>query len=232
MIDTNKIFDQLLGTGGDLAGKAGVPPQTVEQMKTVARENPLLVGGIAGLLLGGLARNVRGLGGAAIVGGLAWKAYRDWQARKVGSAGPAAPVGDGPIVLPPADSAFAPDSAGRAGGVFAETLIVAMIAAAKADGAIDADERRRIEERLAKSGLSPQEIAFVRGEIDGPVDIERIVRAAVTKEAATEIYTISLMAAPPDAPSERGYLAMLAARLQLEPELVASIEKTVGGATT
>jgi uncharacterized membrane protein YebE (DUF533 family) len=232
MIDTTRIFDQLLGTGGDLATRAGVPQQTVEQVKTVAKQNPLLVGGLAGLLLGGLTRNAPGLGGAAIVGGLAWKAYRDWQARTAG-AGDAAPnLGEGPILLPPSDSPFAPANVGRDSGAFAEALILAMIAAARADGEIDAEERRRIEERLEKGGLSDEELVFVRGAMEGPVDIEKIVRAADSKEAATELFTVSLMAAPPDTATERGYFAMLAGRLRLEPELVASIEKTLEGATT
>ena len=44
----------------------------------------------------------------------------------------------------------------------------------------------------------------------------RLQRATRTPEEAAEIYTVSLLAIDVDNPAERGYLAMLAARLNLE----------------
>ena len=105
-----------------------------------------------------------------------------------------------------------------------------MIAAAKADGHIDAEERGRIYQRLEEGGLQPEEVAFLQRELTEPVDIDRIVAGATTKEAAIEIYAASLMAVRTDTPQERDYLAQLANRLSLEPGLVASIEKTVDAA--
>ena len=98
----------------------------------------------------------------------------------------------------------------RARPKLAETLIVAMIAAAKADGHIDAEERGRIYQRLEEGGLQPEEVAFLQRELTEPVDIERIVAGATTKEAAIEIYAASLMAVRTDTPQERDYLATLA----------------------
>ena len=43
---------------------------------------------------------------------------------------------------------------------------------------------------------------------------------AACSERAAEIYAASLMAIDPSKPAERGYLAMLAARLKLETGLV------------
>jgi uncharacterized membrane protein YebE (DUF533 family) len=223
MVDTNKIFEQILGKGGELAGRAGVSEPAVERVKTYARENPLLVGGLAGLLLGSAGKDMARLGGLAVVGGLAYKAYRNWQAQQQG--GTAAPETSIKVLQPPSDSPFATGT--QKSGTLSEALIVAMIAAAKADGQIDEEERERIDERLSQGDFSADEIAFLNREFDAPVDIDRIVKAATTKEAAVELYTVSVLAARPDTAAEKGYLAMLAARLGLEPELARSIEGTV-----
>ncbi len=44
-------------------------------------------------------------------------------------------------------------------------------------------------------------------------------------------YTVSLLAIDVDNPSERAYLALLAARLRLDEKLVAHLHATVEGAT-
>jgi uncharacterized membrane protein YebE (DUF533 family) len=163
----------------------------------------------------------------AVIGGLAYKAYRDYQASQRADPPVAGYSDPGGFSLPPTDSPFATGNAPQGQNQLAETLIVAMIAAAKADGHIDAEERGRIYQRLEEGGLQPEEVAFLQRELTEPVDIERIVAGATTKEAGIEIYAASLMAVRTDTPQEREYLATLASRLNLEPGLVASIEKTV-----
>lgn len=240
MIDAKRLLDQFLGSGSaDPEGGQGAQGGALGRIGDYARNNPMLAGGAAGglaaLLLGTKAgREVGGnlvkYGGMAVIGGLAYKAYRDWQAGQPGGA-PAtaepAPRTSVPVLPPPSDSPFAPENAPQGEAGLAETLIVAMVAAAKADGHIDAEERGRIYERLEAGGLGAEEMAFVKRELSAPVDIERLVRAATSKEVAVEIYAASLFAMRPDTPAEKGYLAMLAGRLGLEPELAASIENTV-----
>jgi uncharacterized membrane protein YebE (DUF533 family) len=106
-----------------------------------------------------------------------------------------------------------------------------MIAAAKADGHVDADERERILGKLAEEGLSAEEEAFLAKELSAPLDIDRVVASAKTKEQTIEIYAASLVAINPDNPAEKAYLDMLAARLGLEPDLARSVERTVAGAS-
>jgi uncharacterized membrane protein YebE (DUF533 family) len=209
----------------------------MDRVGNYARENPMLTGGLAGglagLLLGrGFGGDLLKYGGMAVIGGLAYKAYRDYQASQQAGGAPAGGYG-GPADLspPPADSPFAPANAPQGQMRLAETLIVAMIAAAKADGHIDAEERGRIYQRLEEGGLQPEEVAFLQRELTEPVDVERIVAGATNKEAAIEIYAASLMAIRTDTPQEKEYLASLAGRLSLEPGLVASIEKTVEAVT-
>ncbi|HCR65335.1 MAG TPA: DUF533 domain-containing protein, partial [Oceanicaulis sp.] len=52
-----------------------------------------------------------------------------------------------------------------------------------------------------------------------------VVAAADTPEHAAEIYAASLVAIEIDTPAERAYLQMLAARLELDSDLVNEIHK-------
>jgi uncharacterized membrane protein YebE (DUF533 family) len=243
MFDPKQLLDQFLGGQGgnaawnDQRGNAPWDGQRsgggiMDRVGGYARDNPMLTGGLAGglagLLLGrGIGGDLLKYGGMAVIGGLAYKAYRDYQESQRTGNVPAGGYGAGEFTPPPADSPFAPANAPQGQMQLAEVLIVAMIAAAKSDGHIDAEERGRIYQRLEAGGLQPEEVAFLQRELTEPVDIERIVAGARNKEEAVEIYAASLMAVRTDTPQEREYLATLAGRLKLEPGLVQSIEKTV-----
>jgi uncharacterized membrane protein YebE (DUF533 family) len=125
------------------------------------------------------------------------------------------------LPLPPSGSAFLPQPGQEAD--LDRALIRAMIGAAKADGEIDAQEQKRIFEQVEQLGLDAGMRAFVSEELSRPLDLDEIVAPAVCPETAAEIYAASLMAADPSKPAEKGYLAMLAARLKLEPGLVEHI---------
>ncbi|MBN9022715.1 MAG: tellurite resistance TerB family protein [Rhizobiales bacterium] len=234
MFDPKRLLDQFLGGQGGGAlpdGRQGGGGGVFNRVGDYARQNPGLTGvaagGLAGLILGkGFGGDIVKYGGMAVLGGLAYKAYRDYQQSQQQQV-PYAPGGhyDAADFRPaPADSPFAPANAPLQ---LPETLIVAMIAAAKADGHIDAEERGRIYQRLEEGGLQPEEVAFLQHELTEPVDMDRIVSGAVNKEAAVEIYAASVMAIRKDTPQEQAYLDALAERLKLEPGLVQSIENTV-----
>ena len=185
-----------------------------------------VAGGLAGLLIGGakpkkVAENALKYGGAAVVGGLAYKAWRDWQSNKA----PAAPVEPGASAAPasalppPQGTPFAPSEPDEQEDL-SRSILRAMIAAAKADGHIDEDERHRIAARLDTVHLDSEQQAFVEAELASPLDIDQVARGARNREQAAEIYAASLLVIDRHGPVERGYLAMLAARLRLEPGLV------------
>lgn len=180
-------------------------------------------GGLAAMLMGGakpkkLAKNALKVGGVALVGGLAYKAWRDWQAKKTSAPGVAAETS----APAPVGSAFLPDIEHERHSL-ARALARAMISAAKADGHVTDNERKRILGELQKLNISEEDHAFIREELDRPVDVEAIVRDAKTPAIAAELYTASLLAIDPEGDAERGYLAMLAARLKLDPDLVTHI---------
>lgn len=172
----------------------------------------LLSGGKPGKLLGNAVK----VGAIAAVGGLAYKAWQNHQQ------GQPAPAG----TQPPREDAFIPAPTDTAAQEeLGKTLVRAMIAAAKADGRIDADEKEAIFEKLKTMPLSAEEKAWVFDELSTPLDINAVVARADTPEHATEIYAASLVAISADTAAEQAYLEALAIKLRLDPALVAEIHR-------
>lgn len=220
------------GAGGGLGGMLG----------NLSNEQLMGAGGLAAILLGSKGGRSMGssalkLGGLAAVGAMAYKAYQDWQASQ--QAGAAAPTASGPArvtgsttpVLPaPSGTPFNP-AGEEAQQSLGRKLLRAMIAAAKADGHVDAAEQASIFGQMDKLDLHADDKAFVIDELRAPLDVDAVAKAASTPEEAAEIYTASLLAIDVDSPAERGYLALLAARLKLDDALVQHLHVTVEGAT-
>jgi uncharacterized membrane protein YebE (DUF533 family) len=178
----------------------------------------------AGLLLSGgkptkLLGNAAKIGAVAAVGGLAYKAWQNYQEKQTTAPQSQAPRED--AFIPAPGNATAEEELGK-------SLVRAMISAAKADGRIDAKEKDAIFERLKTMSLSAEEKAWVFDELSTPLDINAVVARADTPEHAAEIYAASLVAITADTPAEQAYLEALAAKLRLDPALVAEIHKTAG----
>jgi uncharacterized membrane protein YebE (DUF533 family) len=229
MFDAKRLLDQFVGGqggqgqggqgGGDFLRGAG---------------GGALAGGLAAILLGTkTGRKLGGealkLGGMAAVGALAYKAYRDWQAGKQPAPAGAqqqsqqAPV---PMLPAPSGTPFNPSTPNEQQAL-ARHLLRAMIAAAKADGHVDAQEQARIFAEMDKLPLAADDKAFVMDELRAKLDIDAVASAASTPEEAAEIYAASLLAIDVDNAAERGYLSMLAARLKLDDALVAHLQQNV-----
>ena len=107
-------------------------------------------------------------------------------------------------------------------------LIRAMIAAANADGVIDAQERTNIMEKLKIVELSEDEHRFVVHELLSPRDVHAIVDAVKTGEMARQVYTVSLFAIEVDTSEEKNYLRSLAANLGLDSAAINDIHQQFG----
>lgn len=178
-----------------------------------------LAGGIAGLLLSGkksrkLAKNALKVGGVALVGGIAYKAWRDWQSGAELQSQPASA-----IELPPQGSPFDPSDINERSELD-RTIIRSMIAAAKADGRISSKEQETISRHLHTMGLGSRHRKIIEEEMARPLDIDALVERANCAEQAAEIYAAAVLVVDQDDAAGRGYLAMLAARLDLDPLLV------------
>lgn len=235
MFDPKKLLDDLLGS--NIPGAGGTVRQKAGDAVQMAKDNPLAAGALAAVLLGtGTGRKMTGtavkLGGLAAVAGLAYKAYQNYQAGKSPQEAnaPDQVAREPELLPPPADTGFHPQQAPQGEAEFALVIVRAMIAAAKADGHIDDEERRKIAERLGGLGMGPDAEQFLLSELAAPVDVEALVKAAQTEEQKVELYTASRLAIDNDTRAERGYLDLLAGRLGLPDALVDHVDATVSTA--
>ena len=193
-----------------------------------------VAGGLAAILLGSktgrnIAGNVATYGGMAALGALAYHAYRNYQAGQSPAAS-ATTATSVPALPAPRGTPFNPSSEADQQSL-GRNLLRAMIAAAKADGHVDTTEQSNIFAQMDKLNLSADDKAFVIDELRRPLDVDAVAKAARSPEEAAEIYAASLLAIDVDNPAERGYLDMLAARLNLDEKLVAHLHATIEAAT-
>jgi uncharacterized membrane protein YebE (DUF533 family) len=231
MLDPKKLLDDLLGS--NIPGVGGTVRDRAGQAVQMAKDNPLAAGALAAVLLGtGTGRQLTGtavrLGGLAAIGGLAYKAYQNY--KNGGQPASADTAGEPELLPPPAGTDFHPATAPQGEGEFALTLVRAMIAAAKADGHIDDEERKRIGERISLAGIDHEAGQFLDRELASPLDLDALVASAQTEAQRVELYTASRLTIEPETRAERGYLDLLAGRLGLPDELVDHIEATVSAA--
>jgi len=220
MFDANKIIAALSSELPKVMGTLKTDgAAAVDSVKAGGNAQTVALGAGAAGLLGGLLLSGSGkfgkqlatMGGLAALGTLAYNAWQKHQ-----GAAQAAPV-PGSVFLPPATDA------GGADPTIGKAIIRAMVAATKADGVIDADEKAKLFDRLGQLELSPEEKAFVFDEMGKPLNIDEVVAPVTSQEMALQIYTASMVAMVPDQPAEKAYLATLAQKLHLDPALVATL---------
>ncbi|MCG8361531.1 MAG: tellurite resistance TerB family protein [Kiloniellales bacterium] len=249
-MNPQSLFEQFLGPGA--AQSAGGAVQNAKgklaNSGLAGVAGGVAAGGVLGLLLGNkkarksvgkLAGGVVGYGGAAALGALAYSAYKNWQSGKQapqvphgGQAGPAVQAPAAAAEPPPADSKFLPGAAPASDGKpFELALVMAMIAAANADGHIGPDEQRVIFERVGELPLDAEEKGFVFDALSSPPSLQDIAGLAEGPEQAAELYLASRLAIDPDHPMEQAYLEALANRLSLPADLVAHLESQAAAAT-
>ena len=231
MLDPKKLLDDLLGSKVP-GGSGSTVRDGASKVTQLAKDNPLATGAIAAVLLGtGAGRALTGTalkaGGLAAIAGLAYKAYQNYQS---GNQPDAAKSGEPELLPPPSDTGFHPSQAPQGEAEFTLAIVRAMIAAAKADGHIDDEEKKKVGDRLALAGLGPEAETFLREELEKPLDLDELVSLARTEAQRVELYTASRLTIEPDSRAERGYLDLLAGRLQLPDALVDHIEATVSAA--
>jgi uncharacterized membrane protein YebE (DUF533 family) len=213
-------LDQLQGRfAGTQAG------ELINKAREFAGQNQLVagagLGGLAALVLGSkTGRSVLGsaaaMGGLALIGGLAYKAYQNHQA-----GAPVMGAANAPALPAPAGSGFEPEAASNETAIL---LIRAMIAAAASDGLIDAAERQSIVGGLTEAGFDPAGNAWLESEMANPATLEDLAAGAATPELAAQVYTAARLAIEPDTQAEAEFLANLGAQLGLDGKLVAEID--------
>ena len=203
------LLGGMLGGGGGAGGGLGsllegLAGGGASARKTTRRasaptglEGMLGAGGVGGLL-GGL------LGGASAGGG----------AGGLGSMLDAVLQGGSPAAEPSRDQELA-----------AALMLRAMIQAVKADGDLDAEEKRKL--MAALEGASEEEVAFVNAELSAPQDLDSLV-ALVPQGMEAQVYAISLSAIDLDNRAEAQYLHSLATALDLDQAEVNALHDKMG----
>ena len=110
----------------------------------------------------------------ALVGALAYGAYRNWQAGRAPAQADAARPSV-PLLPPPRDTPFNPASESEQQSL-GLSLMRAMIAAAKSDGHVDAAEQANIFAQMDKLDLRAEEKAFVLDELRKPLDVDAVAQ--------------------------------------------------------
>ena len=217
-MDLNKVISSLAGSGvlGGLAGGA--------------------VGGA--LMSNKKARKTAGtlvkVGGIAALGTLAWKAYQGYQGNRVAEGAAAGPAPGAAAASPQdpvwqgiAQERFALTEDAAATGSTSLLLVQAMIAAACADGHMDAQERERILSRVGTLELAADEKALVFDALQAPLSLAQLCQQVDSPEVAAEVYLSSLMAVDHSRSEAQLYLDALAFRLGLPQGLVERLHNEV-----
>ena len=152
--------------------------------------------------------------GTAAIGALAWKTYQDWQNKQSATTSNDTQSG----------AAF-DDLFKQSNGVDHDRLMLqAMIAAAKADGHVDDKERELIKQQAEGLGLSPELQAFIKQELNRPLDPAEIARQVNSPQQAAELFLMSLLVVDEQNFMEKSYLQELARQLNLSPDMVQQLE--------
>jgi uncharacterized membrane protein YebE (DUF533 family) len=241
------------GVGGPLggpsaAGRPGTAP--VRSDTPAARDDNgfawgtfgagAVSGGALAMLLGhrrarGYAGKALKVGSVAALGALAYKAYTVWQAQQQAAGAPAASAAASVTARP--GTVFEAGTPRRLDALPApevedhsRAMLLAMMAAAKADGHLDERERELLEAELRRLEDDGPLRAWVEAELRRPLDPVEVARAARTPEMAAEMYLASVLVCDETHTMERLYLQELARELRLPPGLKAQLEAQVTAA--
>ncbi|MCF2947050.1 tellurite resistance TerB family protein [Paraglaciecola aquimarina] len=184
-------------------------------------------GGIMGLLAGNKsARKFAGkaamVGGTALIGGIAFKAYRNWQRNNNLQVSASSNSQN--------DKSFEESTINQQlmSDEFQLTLIKAMIAAAKSDGHIDANEQQRIFSAVENMNLNQQVKGLVFDLLRQPIYIQELAMSTHNLEQKTEVYLASCLAIDADTDAENLHLEELAKALKLPADLEHQIKIQAG----
>ena len=215
--------------GGAVKGATGQSPDEImAQVKDWIAKNQLgagiAAGGLGAVLLGtktgrSAAATAAKIGGLALIGGLAYKAYQNHQAGR-----PLISGADQSISPAPNGSGYETDAASNDDAV---RYIRAMIAAAASDGRLDATEYKRIMGSLSEAGAGDEAEVFLSNELNNPASTAELARGVRSSEEAIQVYTAARLAIEVDTQAEHAFLADLAAKLGIEPALARHIDAAV-----
>jgi uncharacterized membrane protein YebE (DUF533 family) len=224
-MDIRNLLDQFLGSSSD-SDHAG-------SSSSKSGVNPALSGALGGIAAGGLVATLLGskgsrklvkkaatYGGAALLGGLAYRSFQNWQASRSNTSVKTYSLDDNLK----AGSEFLPQSCPEAESL-QTTILLAMIAAAKSDGHIDAQEMKKLYTQIDQSALSSKQKDFIFSALAQDSDVKALAQNVDTYEHKAEVYLAAYLVTSPADDKERHFLDSLATALELPKELIAHLER-------
>jgi len=209
---------------GQATGKS--PEDLFNQLKDLINNNRAAAGaaagGIGAVVLGtqagrALAGSALRIGALALIGGLAYKAVQNYQQGKP-LIGPGQNLG---LTEAPSGSGFESGAVTHASALL---YIRGMIAAAAADGRIDANEQQKIMGGLKQAGLDAQAEEFLANELNNPASAAELASAVSSEQEAVQLFTAARIAVDVDNQEEHAFLVDLAQKLKMDGKLVAHID--------
>jgi len=209
----------------------------VTEAKNLAEQNPTAAvaaaGSLAALLLGtstgrSVAAGAVKLGGLAALGGVAYKAFSNWQQNKPLMEG--VPGLEQLTAQAPVGSGFHTDDHSHD---TAQVVVRTMVATAIADGTIDPAQRATLIAQMQRAGLGTDESAFLDEAITHPASPEEIARAVGdnTQLAAQVVAAANLVANPANA-KEQEFVSRLSSELGISGGLLSHISAAFSGVRT
>ncbi len=236
MFDARKILADLqhqadlaareIGESGALDKARKAAGDLRERLKTDPQARAVAAGA-GGLLLLGLLGSRGGrrmvgdiaqTGAVAALGALAYKAWMNRHGRKVDEK---TIVRDAQASGFPIDPSPDPE--------FALAIVRTMLAAAYADGVIDAPEQRIIDGAASKAQVTQDERRMLTNEIPEAETLGLIADAARTPHHASELYAAAVISAGELNDRESAFLKKLADRLGLSPDETSALRDGATG---
>ncbi|MCG8669042.1 MAG: tellurite resistance TerB family protein [Pseudomonadales bacterium] len=236
----SKLLNDLAGT---VSGQTNGAPSATNSVRSISDKIPgglaggAVAGGLVAMLVGSKsARKTAGkaatYGGAAVLGGLAYKAYKGWQQNEAQVANTQQvnyQAAGGPVYIPdhnpqPQSHSFEQEALEHMNGAQPEksyqiVLIKAMIASARADGHIDGDEQNRISDAIGRMNLDHQTRGDLLDLFLQPIQLHDVINSLESMEQKAEVYLASCLAIDLDHQAEYAHLSRLAKALELPPGL-------------
>lgn len=214
------LMDQLLSQASKYTDTSSLSSNKTDLLKGVA------TGGLMGAILGNkksrklatkYGKKAAVVGGTAVVGTLAYQAYKNWKQDQTNEHEPTS-------LVKPYDNAVQP-AYSQTSSTESLLLVKAMVFAAKADGHIDNNERQAIADWLNQQNIGQDVEVLISRWIDEPLEPQAIAAEVNNLEQASEVYLVSLLAIDVDHFLEKAYLDQLANALSLPRELALRIEE-------
>lgn len=223
--DGARKVDDMTGASGRMKDATGQSPDDLmAKLKELIAQNQVgagaAAGGLGAVVLGTktgrvLAGKAMKLGGLALIGGLAYKALQNYQGGK--------PLitGASEVAIAPQGSGFEPAAVSNDAALL---YVRGMIAAAAADGRIDATEQQKILGGLKQAGLDAQAEEFLANELNKPASAEELASQVRSQEEAVQLFTAARVSIELDTQEEHDFLVALAQNLGLDGNLASHID--------